>query len=222
MIGFLHTAPAHVPVFEALLREIDASVRSRHAVDEGLLADARAAGSVTPRIAERVAGALAALTAQGAAVLVCTCSTIGAAAETAALPPGVVAMRIDRPMAERAVAIGRRIAVVAALPSTLGPTADLLHAAARRAGRSIEIVDVLCADAWSHFERGDTNCYLAAVSAAVERAVARADVVVLAQASMAAAADRTAHLSVPVLSSPRLGVEAALRAYHAAMCEEVT
>ncbi len=39
------------------------------------------------------------------------------------------------------------------------------------------------------------------------------DVIVLAQASMAPAAQLCSDLSVPVLSSPRLGAEAAIEAY---------
>jgi hypothetical protein len=218
VIGFLHTAPGHVATFDALLRETDASVPVRHAVDATLLADARAAGTVTPAIARRVAAAVTALVEQGAVVVLCTCSTIGAAAEATPRPPGVRVLRVDRPMAERAVGLGRRIAVVAALSSTLGPTADLLHDVARRADRTIEIAEVVCAEAWPHFERGDVATYLAEVGRALARAAAAGDVIVLAQASMAAAADRAGPLAVPVLSSPRLGVEAAVRAYRERPC----
>ena len=213
MIGFLHTAPGHVATFDALLHDADAALPARHAVDEMLLADARAAGTVTPAIARRVAAAVTGLVEQGAVVVVCTCSTIGAAAEATPRPPRVTVLRVDRPMAERAVGLGRRIAVVAALSSTLGPTVDLLRDVARRADRAIDIAEVVCADAWPHFERGDVAAYLAEVGRALARAAAAGDVIVLAQASMAAAADGAAHLAVPVLSSPRLGVEAAVRAY---------
>ncbi len=43
-----------------------------------------------------------------------------------------------------------------------------------------------------------------------------AELIVLAQASMAAALERCGDLGVPVLSSPRLGLEAALAAWRAA------
>ena len=212
MIAFLHTAPAQVATFESLLREEDASVPTRHVVDATLLADARAAGTVTPAIAQRVAAAIASLAGSDVGVVLCTCSTIGAAAEAAPAPAGFTVMRVDRPMAERAVGLGKRIALVATLQSTVAPTEELLRDAARRAGRTIEIAALVCADAWPHFERGDLPSYLDAVSRAIEGAAQDADVVVLAQASMAPAAARASHLSVPVLSSPRLGVQAALRA----------
>ncbi|MHC5705301.1 hypothetical protein OTC26_028190 [Streptomyces tirandamycinicus] len=64
--------------------------------------------------------------------------------------------------------------------------------------------------AWERFESGDLDGYLDAVAAAVD-AVREADVIVLAQASMADAAAR-ATTPVPVLSSPRPGLAAAARA----------
>jgi hypothetical protein len=212
MLGFLHTADVQARSFEALLRELDGAVRSRHLVDEGLLAEARAAGGVTPALAGRIAAAIGRLAAEGASVVLCTCSTIAAAAEATAVGPGVVVLRVDRPMAERAVVLGSRIAVVAALASALGPTVDLLREVAARAGRSVEIAPFVCESAWAHFERGDTGRYRSEVARAIEAAARLGDVVVLAQASMAAAADLVPGLGVPVLSSPRLGVEAALRA----------
>ncbi len=46
-------------------------------------------------------------------VIVCTCSTIGGEAERLAAADGIVFVRVDRPMAERAIAIGGRIGMAA-------------------------------------------------------------------------------------------------------------
>lgn len=213
MLGFLHTAAVHADTFERLLRERDAAVPSRHVVAVELLDAARAAGAVTPAVAAQVEQAIGELAAGGARVVLCTCSTIGAAAETAAA--GVPVLRLDRPMAEAAVGQGTRIALVAALASTLEPSTTLLLDVAAGAGRRVSVTPVLCDDAWPHFEAGDLEAYHAAVAAAAERAARDHDVVVLAQGSMAPVADRV-RCAVPVLSSPRLGVEAALRLYRSA------
>jgi hypothetical protein len=53
---------------------------------------------------------------------------------------------------------------------------------------------------------GDRETHDRLVAAAIERGAAEADVIVLAQASMASAADAVT-VDVPVLTSPRLGVE---------------
>ena len=59
-------------------------------------------------------------------------------------------LRVDQPMADRAVATAQRIGVIATLPTTLEPTADLIRRRAAAAGKNIELDDALCDGA---FER---------------------------------------------------------------------
>ena len=215
MLGFLHTAGTHVATFDALALALDPLLPTRHAVREDLLAAARLHGPDDSNVRAGVEEAVRALLAGGAVVVLCTCSTIGATAEQVGAATGATILRVDRPMAERAVQLGRRIGVVAAVAATLAPTRALLHAAAVRAGRSVEVVEAFCTDAWDRFERGDVPGYLDAIATAALQAAEAADVVVLAQASMAPATARLEACPVPVLSSPQLGVEAAVRACRA-------
>ncbi|MFI1646650.1 aspartate/glutamate racemase family protein [Streptomyces avidinii] len=209
----LHTSPVHVPVFDALRDRNHPGAVLRHLVAPELLDRARAAGpeSVAPALrallAEAGANAGAEAGAGFGAVLV-TCSTIGATAESLAPALGVPVLRVDRPMAAAAVRAGTRIAVLATVESTLAPTRELL---AEEAGeRPVSIRTHLVAGAWERFEAGDTAGYLARVAEAVG-AVTDADVIVLAQASMAGAADLVTG-TVPVLSSPAPGLAAGLAA----------
>ncbi len=116
-------------------------------------------------------------------------------------------------MTQQAVALGEHIAIVAAIPSTLVPTRSLIAQAALEAGKQVKMLDVLCQeDAWLAFERGDLERYYALVAQAAA-AASQVDVIVLAQASMAGATPLCAHLSVPVLTSPRLGLDTAIALY---------
>ncbi|MEV4133208.1 aspartate/glutamate racemase family protein [Dactylosporangium sp. NPDC049742] len=198
IIGFLHTADVHVATFRTLLAGVAPDAGGLHVVDAALLEDARAGVDVGERVAARLRG----LAADGADVIVCTCSTIGGLAET--VDAGVPVLRVDRPMAEAAVAGGGRVAVVAALASTLAPTTGLLRECAALAGVTVEIVEAPCLDAWALFESGDLDAYVRRVAEHVRAVAATADVVVLAQASMAPVADLVPDL--PVLSSPRTAV----------------
>jgi hypothetical protein len=54
-----------------------------------------------------------------------------------------------------------------------------------------------------------------AIAAGLDARAGDAQAVVLAQASMAPVAERCGGLSIPILSSPRLGVEAAAAAFRA-------
>ena len=213
MLALLHTGRVHVDTFERLARELGNTIPLRHQVHESLLADTLAAGKITPAVRSAVIEVVQGLAHAGAKVIVCTCSTIGGIAEATPLADGVRVMRIDRPMAERAVASERRILVCAALRSTLGPTVALLRQVAADAKRSPKLVELLCSSAWSFFEQGDDAGYAREIAAAVEAAALPTDVILLAQASMAPAAERLAHLGVPVLSSPKLGLEAAMSLY---------
>jgi hypothetical protein len=195
-IGFLHTADAHVPTFHNLMAELAPGLRDLHVVDARLLADAGERG-IDADVAERLGERLRSLAASGADVVVCTCSTLGGHAEQ--VPVGVPVLRIDRPMAEAAVAVGGRIAVVASVESTLAPTRALLLECA--AGAPVEIVDAPCLDAWALFAAGDLEGYARRVAAHCRGL--DADVIVLAQASMAPAAELLADLAAPVLTSPR-------------------
>lgn len=214
-LTLLHTAPANVTTFDRLLRELAPDIPAEHLLDESLLNDARAAGEITPALAERISSRLLAA-GDESAVLLCTCSTIGGAAEQVVHPRAGRVQRVDRAMAERAVALGEHIIVAAALASTLAPTRELILDAAQRVGKAVTVHEVLCPDAWSHFERGDLPAYWAAVANCLRGQATQGDVIVLAQASMAGAAELCADLPIPVLSSPRLGLEAAIAAYRAA------
>jgi hypothetical protein len=98
---------------------------------------------------------------------------------------------------------------VAAVESTVAPTSSLLHEVARDEGVELELSIVRCLDAWTHFEQGDTHAYLQSIARHVTVFPETVDVFVLAQASMAGATEYC-NVSVPVLSSPRHAVDAAL------------
>jgi aspartate/glutamate racemase len=204
VVGFLHTAAVHEPTFDALVAELAPELDVRTIVDEALLAAARARGPVAVR--DQVAARLGELA--GADMVVCTCSTIGGIAEDVGAELGLQVVRVDRPMAERAVEIGGRVVVVAALESTLGPTRRLIESVAAARSAEITIEVALVDGAWERFEAGDHDGFLDAIAGRLPALARRADVVVLAQASMAAAAERADRVEVPVLSSPRLAVAA--------------
>ncbi|WAL99324.1 aspartate/glutamate racemase family protein [Streptomyces sp. Je 1-369] len=211
-LGVLHTSPVHVPVFDGLRDSDHPGLELRHHVVEGLLGRARREGAdaVVPAVRDalvRVAGG-----GDGVAAVLCTCSTIGGVAEALGADLEVPVVRVDRPMAAAAVAAGSRVVVIATVASTVGPTSALIEEEALRAGRDVSVRAVVVEEAWERFEAGDAVGYAESVARAV-RAVrdADADVIVLAQASMAGAEALVPEVRarVPVLSSPRLGLASA-------------
>jgi hypothetical protein len=208
-LTFLHTAPSNVETFDRLAAELAPGITVRHLVDESLLLDARQYG-ITPELAARVSGRIEEAVSEGAGVVLCTCSTIGDCAEAANAGSERPVLRVDRAMARQAIALGRRILVFATLASTLLPTKELILDEAERAGKEVELIEVVCDAAWTKLEAGDKEGYYDEVAAALRRHAGEGDVLVLAQASMAPAAARAGALAVPILTSPRLGLEDAL------------
>lgn len=212
MLAFLHTSRVHVEPFGLLVQQLDDSIPVRHEVRADLLAAALEAGSPSELVRSAVSGVLQELAHDGAKVIVCTCSTIGGLAE-AAVVPNCHVMRIDRPLAEHAISSGRRILLVAALPTALQQTRTLLRQVAADAQRSPEVAEVLCRQAWNLFEIGDLSSYIAEVAKTISSTAVSGDLVLLAQASMAPVVPLVTRSDVSVLSSPRMGVEAAVSAY---------
>ena len=205
-IGFLHTSPVHVSTFDDLTSRISPVVAAVHVVDESLLKLARASGpeAALGGVRDRIDQ----LAERGARVVVCTCSTIGDVAERAATE--VPTLRVDRPMARRAVSLGARIGVVAALESTLVPTKALVEQEAAAAGAQPSIELVVVDGAWTDFEADDMVGYLHKITDSARALAESVDVIVLAQASMAAAVEHLEDLAVPVLSSPGSAVRYAV------------
>lgn len=202
-----HTAEQHIAAFSALAEELAPDLEIKHVVRADLLAAAQAEG-LTDEIREDAVSAMRAARGPDDRLL-CTCSTLGPAADDAA-EDGTPILRIDRPMAEAAVAAGNRIALLATLEGTLAPSRALLEEAAKKASKPILIGDLLLPEAWARNEAGDRDGYLNEIARGIEQAASAADVIVLAQASMAPAAERAGVTDIPVLSSPRLGFQAAL------------
>ncbi len=208
-LGLVHTSATLVPVFAQLCKEKLPGVETFNIADDSLVKGIREAGSLTPTIARRVAGYLESAELGGADYILVTCSSIGPAVETAAKSRGVPVLRVDQPMADKAVATGRRIGVIATLSTTLEPTADLIQRRAALAGKQIELTSRLVEGAFEALMAGDGATHDAKVAAALKELSHQVEVIVLAQASMARVVDALAPADrrVPILASPGIAVD---------------
>jgi Asp/Glu/hydantoin racemase len=208
-IVFVHTVLSVVSQFADLARELlPADVEAWHIADELLAKVVVAQGRLSPFIYARVTDHARAAQEAGAGLVQLTCSSISPCADAAAAQAGIPVLKIDAPMAERAIALGRRIGVAATAPTALGPTTELIRQRAKATGRSVDVRPVLCEAAYAYLSSGDLEAYNRAIRETIGEMVRENDVVVLAQASMAQAAqDLNPAPPVPILTSPRLAVE---------------
>lgn len=203
-IAFLHTGAVVIPPVAALVRQLLPDATAVNYLDDRIVADlaeAERAGSVPERVADLVAAARSA----GSEVVMLTCSSISHLAAPTAERVGIPVLRIDEAMADQAVRTGRRIAVIATLPTTCAPTAALIRERAELAGVEPQIVSEVVEGAFAAVSSEDRATHDRLVAEAIERFAADADVIVLAQASMASAAS-AADVDVPVLSSLEPGI----------------
>jgi hypothetical protein len=221
MLTLFHTTASNETLFRGLLAEMGPEIPARHVLAADLLDRATAQGRVTADIAADVKDRMQAALDDGARMLLCTCSTLGTCADEMNDPR---VSRIDRAMARQATAQGGRVLVAACVASTLEPTVKLLRESSPPARAEVaapemprieppQIETLLMADLWPHFQAGERTLYWEGIAERLRKQASAYDCIVLAQASMAGAADLLSDLPVPVLSSPRIGIEVAITAY---------
>src|SRR5438874_1957613 len=138
-IAFIHTSPSMIPVFKSLADELLPGEKIFNMVDESLLCDIIRDGCCPPKTARRLVSHVVEADDAGATFILVTCSSMGRAVEASRLMVSAKVLRVDEPMADRAVATGSRIGVIATLPSTLEPTAALIQSRASTAGKKINV-----------------------------------------------------------------------------------
>lgn len=198
-----------LPVFSELAKELLTGVQVFHMLDESLLHETMATGRLQESTTRRLLKEIECAREGGASAVMVTCSSLGPAVEVAQETFDFPVLRVDQAMAAAAVRAGRHVGVLATVSTTLGPTSDLVRAAAQAMQQECEIISGLCTGAYEAIAAGNGAEHDRLVTAGLRDLMTKVDVVVLAQASMARvlASIPADQLTVPVLSSPRLGVE---------------
>lgn len=204
----VHTGPATVQPLKQQFAELLPDVRVINIMDDSLLNDAIAAGHLTQSVTGRLVNYMQMGAQMGADVLLNACSSVGEAASIARSTISAPIIKIDEVMAQSAVETGTRIGVVATVRTTLEPTCRLIQSKADAMGKKIHLVEGLAQGAFEKLLAGQAEEHDNIVKQTIQSLADQVDVVVLAQVSMARLVPSLGNLKVPVLSSPRSGVEA--------------
>jgi hypothetical protein len=209
-VAFIHTSPAAVGPLMQFYNEAAPGLEITNLLDDGLLRLLAAGRGEDVR--RRLGGMLrAAAETYAPELAMVTCSSVSRElTDSLAGDFPFPVLKIDYPMARRAVRAGRRVGVAATFPPTLVPTSRLLREAAAEAGAEIEIVEEVAPEAYKALLANDTATHDRLLADAVARLQDKdVSAVVLAQVSMA----RTLPLierdaRVPVLTSLHTSLEA--------------
>src|SRR4051812_23190235 len=103
-LALIHTSPTMVPVFKPLTTEFLPTTPTFNVVDESLLCDIIRDGRCPPFTARRLVQHVLSAESAGASHILVTCSSMGHAVDAARALSNACILRVDDPMADRAVA----------------------------------------------------------------------------------------------------------------------
>lgn len=206
-LAIVHTTPATVESLKALANELLPDYQVINFVDDSILPDLVEDINNMPFVKQKIIQYMKFAEESGADIILNACSSVGEVVSAAEKEVSIPVVRIDEAMAEKAINEGEKISVAATLPTTLHPTKALLEAKAEEAGKNITLKSEVFSEAYQNLQQGNKEKHDQLLADALERMAKEADLIVLAQASMANVVPRLPEsLQSKFLSSPRLGM----------------
>ena len=209
-VAFIHTSPAAIGPLMQFYGERAPELEITNLLDDGLLRLLASGKTETARkrLSEMLRSAAETYEPELAMI---TCSSVPREmSDSLARDFPFPVLKIDYPMARRAVRAGGRVGVAATFPPTLAPTSKLLNEAAAEAGVEVEIVQEVEPAAYDALLANDTATHDRLLLDLIAR-LQKKDVaaVVLAQVSMARVLPLVGEgASAPVLTSLHTSLEA--------------
>lgn len=210
-LALIHTSMVFVNVetmMKDMFAEIMPDVRLINIVDDSLLPDVMETGVIDDDVQKRMSAYVRAAEDTGADAVLSLCSSLGPTIDPTRDTVEIPVIKIDDPMTRRAVELGRDIGVMATVPTTPGPTIDLIRENAAEMGKEVTIHDRLVKGAFQILMGGDKDKHDQMVIDTARELGKQVDIIVFAQASMTRLAPTVEEVTrLQVLTSPRLAIE---------------
>ena len=208
-VGFVHTGVPIGAMMKKMMADSMPDIPSFHIVDDSLIQDLLQIGEFTPSLLKRLCAQISMAKEAGADIIMVTCSSIAPGVDFARKLVDIPVMKIDEPMAEKAVEAADTVGVLATAKTTLVPSVELIKQVADKKGKPVKVESKLIAEAFDFFLQGDMENHDRLVKAAGLELARQSDVLVLAQASMSHLAEEIEDASgKPTLTSPRIAMNA--------------
>jgi Asp/Glu/hydantoin racemase len=206
-IGIIHAIHLTIGAMKPFLERFIPDVEVMHLCDDTIQRDNLAApvGTIPKHNYFRFAQYAHNMQESGVELILLACSTFNYAAELARPMIDIPILQIDRPMMELAVMQGKRVGLLATLPSTLPSSERLLRIVAAEKNRPVEITAVLRPEAFEAVSKGDTETHNRILLEEIEKLSGKVDSIVMAQLSMSALAPHLGKTAVPVYNSGTTG-----------------
>jgi Asp/Glu/hydantoin racemase len=210
-LALIHTSMVFINVetmMQDLYKEIMPDIRLINIIDDSLLPDVMEAGKITPEVTSRMIDYIVAAEKTGADAILSLCSSLGPTIDEARKYVKVPVIKIDDAMTELAVKSATKIGVMATVPTTLGPTVDLIKEKASELIKGVEVTPCLVKGAFELLMNGEKDNHDQMVLESALELAKSIEIIVFAQASMTRLAGYVSRaVERDILTSPRLGIE---------------
>jgi aspartate/glutamate racemase len=204
-LGIIHAALITTRAVQKYIDEIIPTVEVVHWVDDTIQNTNFACepGIIPKKNYAKFVQAALSQQEYGVDLILLACSTFNRAAEFARPMIDTPMLQIDRPMMDLAVRDGRRIGLLATVPTTVPASERLLKLAAEEAGKKISVKLRLCSEAFQVLKAGNPDKHNEMLAEEIDKLSRSVDAIVMAQVSMTAMEPLLTHTRVPVYNSGR-------------------
>ena len=204
----------HLDIKNAI-HALDPTVRVNLLTEDSLIEDVLSNEGPTPGIIRRMTAYAALAQEAGADLILNQCSSVSEVVDLYEKTLDIPVLKIDQPMAEKAVAMGTKIALVTTNTTTVGPSKRLLYRMAEKIGKEIEVIECVVDGAMEVLFKGDVKKHNEMLKGTIIDMDENCDVIVLAQGSMIAILPEITEVKTPVLTSIPLAAERVVEMLHA-------
>ena len=206
-VAIIHTSLVSIDYLKSLFNSVIPEVQIYNIIDDSLLKEVMEYNGITDGIVHRMRNYINSAENLGADAIFSQCSSMGPAIDAVMKECKIPILKVDQAMAEKAVSIGKKIAVVATVASTLIPSCQLIETCAQEAGKQVDISEQLVDGALDILlNEGDKERHNKMVLDKIKSLEGQFDVIVLAQGSMVVLVPFLKEVKTPTLTSPELGV----------------
>ena len=203
-IVMIHTSPVSLNDLKALVKKYMPDVELVNIIDDSLLEEVKKNNGPTPQIISRMNMYVQVANSLHPDLIFNQCSSVGEAFDVAKKSTTIPTLKIDEPMAKKAVELGNKIGVIATVKSTMLPSCNLIKR------KAVEVIEYLVDGALDILmKEKNVEKHNQLVLSKIEEASKACDVIVLAQGSMTAILPYIKNVDKPVLTSPELAIQTA-------------
>lgn len=153
-------------------------------MDDSLLVDTRTYNGMTPTIASRMLNYAKAAENSGAEGIIVTCTSVNEATKLIKPLLNIPMINIEEPVAEMAVQNGKKIGILATLPTSPAAIGRVIQEKADEMGKTIEIIPRVAEGAFDVLCAGDRAKHDEMVREELYKLAQEVDVIAFAQISM--------------------------------------